>query len=141
MRFKIKNGTTSKNILTLILLAVIFAGVWIAVNTSKINAGADMLRISGIYGVNLSYDNIEEITLKESLPSRFYRVNGVDWVGGVHLGNFKADNMPKIKAFVKSGKSPFIYIKTKDDLYLIINTRDKAETENLFKEISSKVKK
>lgn len=141
MRLKVNKGTTGKNIITLILVAVVFGGVWLMVNFSKVSVGANTLKASGIYGINVSLDDIQEITLQETLPKNFYRVNGIDWLGGVHIGNFKAENMPRIKAFVKSEKSLFIYIKTKDDLYMIFNEKDKTQTENLYKEIRSKVKK
>jgi hypothetical protein len=141
MRLKVNKGTTGKNIITLILVAVVFGGVWLMINSSKVSVEANTFKASGIYGINVSLDNIEEVTLQETLPRNFYRVNGIDWFGGVHIGNFKAENMPKIKAFVKSEKSLFIYIKTKDDLYMVFNEKDKKQTESLYEEISSKIKK
>jgi hypothetical protein len=134
------NMGNRKNILTLILLVIIFSGVFFMVNTSKVKVEADNLIFSGLYGVTLKYEDIQEVEIKEALPKKLNRTNGIDFFG-TYLGNFKAENMNKLKLFVKSKNDPMVYIRTKKDEYIIFNTQDKKETEDLFNDINSKAKK
>lgn len=132
-----------KLIFSIFIVAVVFGAIFYAIKSAKPTVENDTLKISGFYKAQIKLDEIQEITLKNELPSGFYKTNGVDMFGGIYIGNFKADNYDKIKACILSGKAPYIYITTKNDevKYVIINMKDKAQTEELYNSISSKLKK
>jgi len=133
----------SKNIITLFLIAVIAVGVIIIKNKSVVDITADGIKVSSMYSLDLKYEEIDEIVLKETLPENFYKTNGIDFFGGVHIGNYKAKDMEKIKAFIQKEQAPYIYIivKGKSYNYVLFNAKDKQKTEELYKEISTKIKK
>lgn len=133
----------SKNIITVILIVIIASGVLVVKNTSKVKITDEGLRVSSMYSLDLKYEEIEEISLKDSLPEGFNKTNGIDLFGEAEIGNFKARNMNRIKAFVQGKNAPFIYItvKNKDYNYVILNTKDKQQTEEMFNDISLKIKK
>jgi hypothetical protein len=129
-----------RSIFTLVLVVIIFAGVFFAVNISKAKVEADSLKITGLYGITLKYEDINEVSLKENLPKDMRRTNGIDFFGAF-IGKFKAEGMDNLKLFVKSKKEPFIYLTTKNNGHVIINTKEKSETEVLYNNINSKVKR
>jgi hypothetical protein len=131
-----------KNIITVVLVLIIAAVVLLVKNTSNVKITNEGLKVSSMYSLDLKYEEIEEISLKDSLPERFNKTNGIDLFGAAEIGNFKARNMDKIKAFVQGKDAPFIYltVKNKDYNYVIINTKNKQQTEDMFKEISLKIK-
>ncbi|MDP4090178.1 MAG: PH domain-containing protein [Bacillota bacterium] len=140
MKFKKQADIGSlKTIVGIILIIVIFGGVFLAVKISKVNLGTDSLKISGLYGISVKYDDIQQVSLKDSLPQKLDRTNGIDFFGEL-LGKFQAEGMDKLKLFVKSKEGPFIYITTKEGEYVILNLKDKNETGNLYNELSSKAK-
>jgi hypothetical protein len=143
MEKKEKTKIISKNLITLILLAIIFIGVIIIKNKSIVDVTSEGLKVSSMYSLNLGYEEIEQIALKEELPERFDKTNGIDFFGGVHIGNYKAKDMEKIKAFIQKEQAPYIYISVKNGNYnyVIFNANDKQKTEEIYKEISSKIKK
>ena len=130
-----------KNIITVVLVLIIAAVVLLVKNTSNVKITNEGLKVSSMYSLDLKYEEIEEISLKDSLPEGFNKTNGIDLFGAAEIGNFKARNMDKIKAFVQGKDAPFIYltVKNKDYNYVIINTKNKQQTEDMFKEISLKI--
>jgi hypothetical protein len=93
-----------------------------------------------MYGADIKYEDIEKLELKDSLPNNLRRVNGLDLIGKAYIGNFRTDNMNKLKLFVKSTKGPFIYMSANNE-YLIFSEKNKHDTEELFNKLSSEVDK
>lgn len=140
---KQKDFNVLKLIFSVFIVAMVFGVIFYAMKSAKPIVENNTLKISGFYKVELKIDQIQEITLKDELPSGFHKTNGIDMFGKAYLGNYKADNYDKIKACVLSGSAPYIYITTKNDeiKYIIVNMKDKAQTEQLYEKLSSKVKK
>jgi hypothetical protein len=130
-----------KNIISVIIVVIVFGVVIFALNSTKINTSDGSLKVSGMYGISVDYKDISKIELKENLPANFHKTNGIDLFGIAYIGNFRANGMESIKAYVRSNKGPFIYLTTEDNKYVIISTKDKKETEEIFNELDSRIKK
>jgi hypothetical protein len=130
-------------IFTVFILVIVFGMISYAIKSAKPIVDNETLKISGLYKVELKMDQIQEITLKEKLPSGFGKTNGIDMFGKAYIGNFKAEGYDKIRACVLSGSAPYIYITTKNNefKYIILNMKDKTQTMELYGKISAKVKK
>ncbi|GLC30737.1 hypothetical protein [Clostridium omnivorum] len=141
--YKQKDYTFIKLVFSIFIVAMVFGVILYAINCAKPTVKNDTLKISGLYKVELKIDEIQDITLKDELPNGFHKSNGIDLFGRAYLGNYTAENYDKIKACVLSGKAPYIYITTKNDevKYIILNLKDKAQTEEMYNAISSKIKK
>jgi predicted MPP superfamily phosphohydrolase len=129
-----------KTIFTIIVIALVFIGGFAIVNMSKVTIEKNSLKVAGMHGADIKYEDIKKLELKDSLPNNLRRVNGLDLIGKAYIGNFKTDDMNKLKLFVKSTKGPFIYMSTNDE-YLIINEKNKQDTKELFDKLSSEVDK
>lgn len=140
---KQKDYTFIKIIFSIFIVAVVFGALFYSIKSAKVTVDNDTLKISGFYKAQIKLDEIQEITLKNELPSGFYKTNGIDMFGGIYIGNFKAEGYDKIKACILSGKSPYIYITTRNDeiKYIIINMKDKTQTEELYNSINTKLRK
>lgn len=131
----LKNNGKGKSIITVILIVLIITGVYFILNGSKITLEGKGVKVSGVYGYEIVYEDISELSLKESLPDGFIRVNGIDFFNS-YLGNFKAENMDKIKVLLASKNEPYIFIKTKNNEYFIMNAKSKSETEEIYNSIN-----
>ena len=107
----------------------------------RLEIGKDSIRISGLYGVNLKMEDIEEATLKDTLPD-YINSGGMKKSGSISVGNFKQGNQQGIKVVAYSMEGPYIYITTRDKntKYVIINYKNKKQTEELYKLILSNIK-
>ncbi|WP_055667036.1 PH domain-containing protein [Desnuesiella massiliensis] len=130
-----------KRLISLVIILLVIVLVGSTVFFSKLKVTDEGIKNSGMYGVDLKYSDIEEVKLQEELPKNLIRSNGIN-LGSIYIGKFKSMDSEKLKLFVYSSKGPFIYIKpkSKDYNYIIINFKQKQETENVFKQISDKIK-
>lgn len=140
---KQKDFSILRLIFSVFIVAVVFGMIFYAIKSAKPIVDNDTLKISGLYKVELKMDQIQEITLKDELPSGFRKTNGIDMFGKAYIGNFKAEGYDKIRACVLSGSAPYIYMTTKNNefKYIILNMKDKTQTVELYEKISAKVKK
>lgn len=132
-----------KYILSALLIIVIAVVVLYSIKTAVPKVEADGIKVSGMYSLNLKYEDIQDIKLEDTLPEGLRKVNGIDIFGTAYIGNFSSPNINKLKVFVVSDKGPFIYIKAKnvDYHYVIINRKEKSKTEELYNDIKSQIKK
>lgn len=129
----------------ILVISVILGAVIIGVTdmmfssnkASDIIIGENYIQIKGMYKTDILIDDIKEVTLKESIPKVIAKTNGSN-LGSRLKGNFKLEQLGKVKLFIDQNKSPFIFIKL-DGSYVIINSEDRISTENLYKQIKEKV--
>ena len=97
--------------------------LFISANILNTTVKNHYIKIYGLYGNNIAIADIEELSLKDTIPTINKRVNGIMLTNGKKKGYFNLD-----------GKSPFIYIKTpKDQYYINLITAD--ETKTFYNEI------
>jgi hypothetical protein len=131
-----------KLVVTAILLVVVFGGIFLAVSTSKVKLQGKSLKISGMYGMEISMDSIESASMEYSLPKGLRRDNGIDLFGGIYIGNFSSSDMGKMKLFVYSKEKPYMYITLKEGnyKYVIISLKDKEEMQALYDSVAGSLK-
>ena len=89
------------------------------------------LKISGLYGTDIMYDDIQEVTLQNRLPHIKLRSNGFA-VGNVRLGNFITKDDVHVILFAHSD-SCFIRIVTKSDNIYYLSAKKPDETIKIFR--------
>lgn len=99
-------------------------------NTVQVNN--DNIKISGIYGVTISYGQIKSIDLINSLPAIKLRTNGFA-LGYTLIGYFNMKNTGMAKLFIHS-PSPIIKIQTDSRLYFL-NFKEANKTIQCYNEI------
>ncbi|MDV3429463.1 MAG: DUF3784 domain-containing protein [Bacillota bacterium] len=127
------------------VISVFFTAVVIGVSVlmfsgnkaSDIIIGNNDIEIKGMYGTDILIDNIKEVTLEESIPRIIAKTNGSN-LGSKLKGNFKLEELGKVKLFIDKDKPPFIFIKS-DQGYIIINLESRQATEDIYKKIKEKL--
>jgi len=132
-----------KYLLSVVLIIVVFGVVLYNIKAAVPKVEAEGIKVSGMYNLDLKYEDIQDIKLEDTLPEGLRKVNGIDLFGTAYIGNFSSQNIDKIKVFVVSDKDPFIYITTKnvDYQYVIINRKEKNKTEELYNNIRLQIKR
>jgi len=129
-----------KYIVSIILIVLVFGGIFLALHTSKVGLQGDTLKISGVYGMNVSMNDIKDVSLKDSLPQNLIKNDGIEFFGGKRIGKYKSDDLGKIKMYSYTGKGPYLYITLNCEDYknIVIAYKDKKQTEALYQKIADK---
>lgn len=122
----------------IITLAVAGLITWTAL-PSHFNLEADQLKISGAYGINLNYSDIDDISLQTEMPAVGMKINGLGW-GSILKGYFEVQGMGSARLFLRSSQGPVIIITFKDRSNpVLINFSDPAETTRLYQQLKSQI--
>lgn len=84
----------------------------------KVSIHDDSLEIKGMYGLDIAFSEITDISLIENSMSNVdfgKRTNGFSGFGGALKGNFKSDTIGESLIFVQSQSSPTIKIQRTDN--------------------------
>lgn len=101
----------------------------------------NQIQIKAMYGLNIDFSEISNITLIEKSMSEIGTVkktNGYDGIGGTLKGNFKADPLGEILLFVKSKSAPTIKIERTNKEAVYISLRNSESTEQLYHDLIKK---
>ena len=107
--------------------------LFISANILNTTVKNHYIKIYGLYGNNIAIADIEELSLKDTIPTINKRVNGIMLTNGKKKGYFNLDGK-NARLYLYNDESPFIYIKTpKDQYYINLITAD--ETKTFYNEI------
>jgi len=138
------NKPDSKSKMTYFVLGfvVLIVAVLLYVGTTpaKIEINGDSIQITGMYGIELKGGDIQEITMREKLPSIIKRTNGFSF-GSSKKGNFKLEEFGKCKLFLQSVSGPYLFLIKKNGEKIILNHKNRAETELVFENIKTLINK
>ena len=119
------------NIGKIIISLPICIGLALFISSNILNT--NYIKIYGLYGNNIAISDIEELSLKDTIPTINKRVNGIMLTNGKRKGYFNLDGK-NARLYLYNDESPFIYIKTpKDQYYINLITAD--ETKTFYNEI------
>lgn len=109
-------GTLNMYTLLFVILFPVLLISYFSMDAS-VKISGDHIKIGGLYGDKIMFDEIKTIDLVKSLPDIQLRTNGFA-LGKTLIGYFKTKNSETVKLFVHS-KSPYIKIQTNTRLYFI----------------------
>ncbi|GIO24212.1 DUF3784 domain-containing protein [Oceanobacillus sp. J11TS1] len=116
--------------LSLVLVIVIFALPFMP-NSLKIEE--DSFKVTGLYGEEWAFSDIEEISLYDELPQIKLRTNGISMFGK-HIGRFLIEDFGSGKLYIDSNEAPFIVVRTKDS-FVIMNTNNADQTMERYNQL------
>lgn len=96
----------------------------------------DSVQFSGMYGLEISINDIKSVTLLDSLPAIEMRTNGFSF-GTVNKGFFELDEFGKCRLLIHSEKPPFLIISKVNGAKTVINFKEKNATETTYSEIKT----
>ena len=116
--------------ITLISVAILLYFAW---QPTNFKVTPDYFDVSGVYGDQMAWNEIDELTLIEDLPVIGARTNG-SAVGSKLKGNFKLKNGEQVKLFLEKQVKQYITYTWKGKKYFI-NLPSKEKTKGLYEEM------
>jgi hypothetical protein len=134
-RFDNNKNKTKRAKLTYIILglaAVFVIGLFTyGYLPSKADISDNTIKLSGMYGVEMNISDIDNVELSNIIPNIKRRTNGFS-SGAIKKGFFNLDRFGKTRLLICSDKSPYLIFTKNNSDKIIINFKNKTETENLF---------
>lgn len=127
-------------IFTILLILFIIAMLIHGSRPSKAIITDDFIRFTGQYGVEIAASEIESVELVDVIPLIQQRTNGLG-LGSVQKGTFKLEDWGKCRLLLHSKNPPFLIITKISGEKLIVNYKDETTTEELYRGVSSTLKK
>ena len=94
----------------------------------------DTIQFSGMYGFEINKTEIENIELTDKIPTINIRTNGFSF-GTIKKGYFNLDKFGKSRLLIHSDMPPYLILSKNNGDKIIINFKDKIETENIYNKI------
>lgn len=107
---------------------------------SKTTYGNDTIRFSGMYGFEISISEIDNVELFDTLPTIKIRTNGFSFAS-MKKGFFYLDKLGKSRLLIHSDTAPYLILSKNNGEIIIINFRDKNETEKTYNRIKDLINK
>lgn len=124
------------------IVIVLFVGTSIllaaGLQPTKAVVDANSVRFTGQYGVTVPFREITKCGLLEQIPRIGLKINGFA-IAGTCKGDFRLNEWGNCRLFLKSSKSPYLYMELTDGKKIIFNSTDPACTQDLFEKLSDKV--
>lgn len=123
----------------IILFILVIIGFVFIPNSAdtRVKVSSNEFKIEGVYGLTISFADIEQIDTISTIPKISIRTNGYAF-GKTLIGNFTLSDHSPVKLFVKKDQPPFLIIKSKDQVPVYINFKDKKKTIDLFNRLTNK---
>ena len=98
------------------------------------------LKITGAYGMNINYSDIDKLNLQTEMPKVGMKTNGLG-MGPILKGHFQIEGMGDARLFLRSAHGPVLIITFKNHSSpVLINFPDPAETTRLHQHLKSHLK-
>ena len=94
----------------------------------------DTIQFSGMYGFEINKTEIENIELTDKIPTINIRTNGFSF-GTIKKGYFNLDKFGESLLLIHSDMPPYLILSKNNGDKIIINFKDKIETENIYNKI------
>jgi len=133
-----KTGRSTYYIFMSIMIAVIAVPVFMIIygmREPQIELAEKGFAIKGMYGITLSYTEIQYLDTVTDLPKIRIRTNGFAF-SGVCKGNFTLDSIGSAKLFVNCNTNLYIRIKTHDLKSIYLNFDDRQKTIEVFNNLT-----
>jgi len=103
---------------------------------AKVTVLGEGVKIHGMYGELVRWDNIDSVRIIDELPTIQRRTNG-SAIGSKLKGHFMTKEMGSVKLFVDTSKRPYILLET-EGRKIIFNFDTPDETMKIFNEINGR---
>ncbi len=124
---------------SMITLAVAGLVTWNALPT-QYHLEDKQIIITGAYGLNINYYDIDDIILQTEMPVVDMKNNGLN-MGPILKGHFTVQRIGGALLFLRSAHGPVLIITFKDHSEpVLINFSDPAETNQLYQQLKSQTR-
>jgi hypothetical protein len=117
-------------------IALVFLMIQASEKPPRVTMSHEGMKIgAGIYGVELPWSTVTDVTLEQALPRVVRRTNGYA-LGGTLRGHFRVAGLGPARLFVERDEPPFVRITTSTQGVIYVGFGRGGGTRQLFGEIS-----
>ncbi|QFT88188.1 hypothetical protein FIU87_06010 [Bacillus sp. THAF10] len=128
--------SSSIAVTTFVFLGIVF---FFGYQDFELKAQEESFEITGVYGDEWSYEEVQEVRLLSEMPEVTARTNGYG-MPTLSKGHFKLKEYGKGLLFVYRDSSPYLFIQTKEET-IIINSKSADNTESWYDFLKEHVSK
>ncbi|MDR2917079.1 MAG: hypothetical protein LBV74_19985 [Tannerella sp.] len=121
--------------LFVLLTIIITSGIIYSSNDANISIEKQEIKISGLYGKTIHFDEIAQIELVGNIPPIKYRSNGFSF-GSSKKGYFKTNNDETVTLFLSTREGPYLCITEKSGARTFINNKNAENIINTYRKIA-----
>ncbi len=134
MKTSNKQTTTLAILITILIIAV---SVFF-IKSISVEVLEKSLKVNGLYGIEISYEDIEEVKELDSIPFWGIKTNGIN-LGFMNIGIFAYKELGKVRLFEIKKEKPYILIIGKNEK--IVLGLGKEKNEELYRILEEKIAK
>ena len=133
-----KTSNKQTTILAILITIVIIGVSAFFIKSISVELLESSLKINGLYGVTISYEDIEEVKEIDSIPFWGVKTNGIN-LGFMNIGLFTYKELGKVRLFETKKEKPYILIIGKNEK--IVLGLGKEKNEELYRILEEKIAK
>ena len=120
------------------VITFIAAVLFTSTSRTKVILDEKMMKIKGIYGLTIPYEDLLRVDTISRLPAISIRTNG-SAIAGILKGNFRLTDKSSAKLFIRKENPPFLVIRSKERVPVYLNFKEKERTIQLYKVLKMKI--
>ena len=128
-----RTNTVSLWIVLITIFSVVLVTIYVA-EPAGVRVESNVLYITGVYGTAIPLEKITKVEVLKTLPSVRMRTNGLS-IGMFHKGNYRMENIGRVKLYLHSGKPPYLIIYSEGHVPIIINRSTPEKIEHLYQQL------
>ncbi len=131
------NKTVNKVSISLFvsLAIIIISGIIYSSKDANISIEKQEIKISGLYGKTIPFEEIAQIEIVGNIPPIKYRSNGFS-LGSSKKGHFKTSNNETVMLFLSTRKGPYLCITEKSGARIFINNKNAEAIINTYSKMT-----
>ena len=133
-----KTSNKQTTILAILITIVIIGVSAFFIKSISVEVLESSLKINGLYGVTISYEDIEEVKELDSIPFWGVKTNGIN-LGFMNIGLFTYKELGKVRLFETKKEKPYILIIGKNEK--IVLGLGKEKNEEIYRILEEKISK
>jgi len=133
-----KTSNKQTTLLAILITIVIIAVSVFFIKTISVEVLESSLKVNGLYGVEISYEDIEEVRELNLIPLWGMKTNGIN-LGFMNIGIFSYKELGKVRLFEIKKEKPYVLIIGKNER--IVLGLGKEKNEEIYRTLEEKISK
>ena len=133
-----KSSNIQNSTLAIVIAALIVFASIIFIKSISVETLEYSIKIKGLYGTEIAYQDIVEIKELDSIPYFGLKTNGIN-IGFMNIGIFTYKELGKVRLFELKKEKPYILIIVKNEK--IVLGLGKEKNEEIYKIMVEKISK
>jgi len=102
-------------VVSIVIVVIVFAFI---ARSYGVEVGETGMTISGLYGLEVEYSDIEDLRLLDSFPTVGLKLNGINALV-VNIGIFSYSGFGRVRLFELDRSKPYLLVETKKEKIII----------------------